>query len=197
MNKTEELLNNYKLEGTELAIFKYPSAVLKKVATDVTKFDDELHTLCKNMLFTMYSAPGIGLAAPQIGKSLRIFVIDTNYKREEITLADESIEYRPHSFKPQIFINPVIKEKEGEILYEEGCLSLPDVYEEVKRAESIVLEYYDLDGNKQALAAKETLAVCIQHENDHLDGIVFIDRLSLLKRNLLRKKFLKKKKKML
>lgn len=189
-----EFLNEYKLEGEFLKIVKYPSPVLKKIAEPVTKFDDELVALCKNMLFTMYKAPGIGLAAPQVGKSIRLFVLDVDFDRSEVTRADGSLDYDYTDFNPLVFINPVFKNQSGELLYEEGCLSVPGIYEKVKRYEKISIEYYDLNGEQQSLDTESTLSVCIQHENDHLDGIVFLERLSMLKKNLLTKKYLKEKK---
>ncbi len=191
----KSFLDNYELSGVELEIFKYPAPVLKKVAKPVTEFDDELKELVKNMLFTMYHAPGIGLAAPQVGVSKRIFVLDIWYNREKVTLHDGSEEVRLSEFSPLVFINPVFKEKSGEILYEEGCLSVPGIYEEVKRANTVLIEYFDVDGNAHSLEADELLAVCLQHENDHLDGIVFVERLNLLKKQLILKKLTKKNKK--
>lgn len=188
-------LENYKLEGETLEIFKFPAPVLKKIALPVTKFDQELATLAKNMLFTMYHAPGVGLAAPQVGASIRMFVLDIWYEREKITLADNSEEYRLSEFSPNVFINPVFKVKDGELIHEEGCLSLPGVYEDVKRSANVTMEYQDLNGEFHTIEADELLSVCLQHENDHLDGIVFIERLSLLKRQFIQKKFLKKVKK--
>ncbi len=191
----DNFLENYKLEGEKLPIFTYPAPILKKVAVPVTEFNDELKTLVKNMLFTMYHAPGIGLAAPQVGVSLRFFVLDIWFERDKVTLADGSEEYRLSDFQPMVFINPVFKNKTGEIIHEEGCLSVPGVYEDVKRAEFVTVEYQDMDGKHHSLDADELLSVCLQHENDHLDGIVFIDRLSFLKKQLIEKKFLKKQKK--
>jgi len=191
----KDFLENYVLEGKVLEIFKYPSPILKKVAKPVTNFDDKLKETVKDMLYTMYHAPGIGLAAPQVGVDLRFFVLDIWYEREKITLSDGTEEYRLSDFKPMVFINPIFKTKTGEILYEEGCLSVPGVYEEVKRADHIVLEYQDINGEHQTLEANELLAVCLQHENDHLDGIVFIERLGLIKKQLLQKKLMKKTKK--
>jgi len=190
-----DFLNDYKLEGRELKIFTYPAPVLKKKAVTVEKFDDELRELCKDMLYTMYKAPGIGLAAPQVGHSIRLFVMDIDYEREEIIKADESKEYAYSEFNPLILINPKIENKEGEILYEEGCLSVPGIYEEVKRAETIKVTYQDLNGQTHELEADGLLSICIQHENDHLDGYVFLERLSSLKRNFLTKKYLKRQQK--
>jgi peptide deformylase len=191
---SKSFLDNYKLEGKTLEIFKYPAPVLKKIAKPVTDFNQELKDLARDMLYTMYHAPGIGLAAPQVGVSLRLFVIDIWYEREKVTLHDGSEEYRLSDFQPMVIINPVFKKKEGEFLYEEGCLSFPGIYEEVKRAELVTIEFQDLDGNFHMLEADELLSVCLQHENDHLDGIVFVERLSMLKKQFILKKFAKKNK---
>jgi peptide deformylase len=187
-------LQNYSLEGEKLDIFKFPSPILKKKAVPVAKFDQDLQTLVKNMLFTMYHAPGIGLAAPQVGASIRLFVLDIWYDREKVTLADNSVEYRLSGFAPAVFINPVFKTKTGELVHEEGCLSVPGVYEDVKRAELVTMEYQDLNGDFFTIEADELLSVCLQHEFDHLEGVLFIERLSLLKRQFIQKKFLKKQK---
>lgn len=189
-------MQNYELEGELLPIFTFPAPVLKKVAEPVTFFNDELKVLIRNMLFTMYKAPGIGLAAPQVGISKRIFVLDIDFDREEVTLPDGTIDYRLSNFNPRVFINPVFKEKRGEQVCEEGCLSVPGVYVDVKRALEVELEYLDIDGNRHTMIADELLAVCLQHENDHLEGIVFFDRISLLKKQMLTKKYLKSKQRM-
>lgn len=188
----EKILEDYKLDGKNLTIRTYPDPVLTTVAKEVTEFDQDLKQLCLDMLFTMYNAPGIGLAAPQIGISKRIFVLDVDFTREETEEGSE--DYVLGNFKPQIFINPVIRDKEGEITYQEGCLSLPDIYEDVKRFEHIVVDFQDTNGEKHTIEANELLSICIQHENDHLDGIVFIDRLSTLKKGFFKKKLIKAKK---
>lgn len=189
----EKVTENYTYEGKLLEIVTYPDPVLTTVAKEVApdEFNQELKELCKNMLYTMYQAPGIGLAAPQIGLSKRIFVVDVSYNREETS--EDSGEYTLSGFNPLVFINPVIKDKEGEITYQEGCLSLPGIYEDVKRFENIVVEYQNTDGDKKEISADELLSICIQHENDHLDGIVFIDRLSNLKKTFFKKKLIKQK----
>ncbi|RLA65051.1 MAG: peptide deformylase [Epsilonproteobacteria bacterium] len=184
-------LEDYQLAGNEIEIFKYPNPVLKKVADPVTEFNDELRSLVKDMLYTMYQAPGLGLAAPQVGKSLRFFVMDTDYLREEISDAQGNESYKLSEFNPKVIINPLFKDHEGQILYEEGCLSIPGIFENVKRAEKVTVEYQDMWGKKHTELAEGVFSVCLQHENDHLDGIVFLERLSLLKKNFLRKKFLK------
>jgi peptide deformylase len=195
MSETKKFLENYDINtGSKLEIFTYPAPVLKKVAEPVTEFNDELKSLCNDMLYTMYHAPGIGLAAPQIGKSLRLFVMDLDFKREEVTRADGTKDHELSNFNPQIFINPVIEKIDGEILYEEGCLSVPGIYEEVKRTEHIRVKYNDLDGSEHTMEADGLFSVCIQHENDHLDGIVFLERLSTLKRNFLTKRYMKRRK---
>ena len=188
----ETVIENYELNGEMLDIVIYPDPVLTKVADEVTEFNDELKVLCKNMLFTMYHAPGIGLAAPQVGLSKRLFVVDVDYSREEIE--EDSDEYSLSEFNPQVFINPIIKDKKGEIKYQEGCLSLPGIFEDVKRFEEIVVEYQDTSGNKHEIIANDLLSICIQHENDHLDGVVFIERLSSLKKSFFKKKLIKAKK---
>lgn len=191
----DNFLENYELIGSKLPISVYPAPVLKRVADQVTEFNDELRLLIKDMFYTMYHAPGIGLAAPQVGVSKRLFVLDIWFEREKVTLPDGSVVHRYFDFKPMVFINPVFKNQSGEIIHEEGCLSVPGVYEDVKRAEFVTLDYQDMFGVHQTLEADELLSVCLQHENDHLNGIVFIERLSFLKKQLIEKKFLKKQKK--
>lgn len=188
----EKILENYTLNGKLLDIKTYPDPVLTTKATEVTEFNQELENLCLDMLYTMYKSPGIGLAAPQIGLSKRLFVVDVDYNRTEIE--EDSDEYTLSDFNPRIFINPKFISREGEIIYQEGCLSLPGIFEDVKRFEKILIEYQDTKGHSHQLAADELLSICIQHENDHLDGIVFIERLSGLKRSFLRKKLIKAKK---
>jgi peptide deformylase len=186
-------LENYELSGDLIPIVTYPEPVLSEIAKPVTEFNQDLKHLVKNMLFTMYHAPGIGLAAPQVGKGIRLFVLDVDYDREEVTNSSGNTEFRLSGFNPVVFVNPVITGKSGTTTYEEGCLSVPGVYEEVKRFESVHVKYQDLEGNFHELEAHDMLAICIQHENDHLDGIVFIERLSNLKKNFYKKKMLKEK----
>jgi peptide deformylase len=108
-----------------------------------------------------------------------------------VTRADGTEDHNLSNFNPIVVINPIIKEKDGEQIYEEGCLSVPGVYEEVKRAQHVIIEYYNMWGEVQILDAEELKAVCIQHENDHLDGIVFLERLSILKKKFAKKKYLR------
>ena len=186
-----DFLKNYKLEGQKLKIVKYPDPILKKKSVPVTEFNGNLKSLIKDLLFTMYKAPGIGLAAPQVGVSQRIFVMDIDYNREKITNAQGIERMELSDFNPRVFINPVLTDQQGEFLYEEGCLSLPGIFENVKRFQSIKVSYQDLDGNPKSIEAEGLFSVCLQHENDHLEGVVFLERLSLIKKNLLKKKFLK------
>jgi len=190
----DDFLSNYSLNGEILPVIKYPDIILSKKSALVESFDDHLVQHCKNMLFTMYQAPGIGLAAPQVGISKRFFVLDIDFDREEFTNSKGEVEFRYSGFSPQVYINPKILETQGEILYQEGCLSVPGVYEDVKRFEKIVVEYQDLLGQKQQLTAEGLLSICIQHETDHLNGVVFIEKLSSIKRNFYKKKLEKEKK---
>ena len=187
-------IENFKLIGESLPIVTYPNLVLTTKATDVLEFDSNLQRLVQNMLFTMYHAPGIGLAAPQVGISQRLFVLDIDYDREVITNSSGKDEIRMSNFNPMVMINPIITGTSGTMIYEEGCLSVPGVYEEVKRYKTIHIKYQDLKGEYVELEADDLLSICIQHENDHLDGIVFIERLSNLKKNFYKKKILKEKK---
>lgn len=189
----DSFLEKPHLAGQRLKIKIFPDPILKKKALPVEKFDVELIKLCQNMLYTMYQAPGIGLAAPQIGQSLRLLVMDVDYKRELVTRSDASQDYDYHSLNPHIFINPVILEKQGSLIYQEGCLSLPGVYEDVQRAESIQVKYQDWHGQEHTMQADGLFSICLQHEMDHLEGIVFLDYLSPLKREFFRKKLLKLK----
>ena len=196
MNRFEKnTLEHYRWTGKLLPIITYPGPILKQVAPPVEVFDQKLEDLCFNMLFTMYHSRGVGLAAPQVGISQRIFVIDIDYERKKERLPNGEIFYRPKGFRPHVLINPVISNRQGEIVFREGCLSLPKVYDDVTRYYSCTVDYQDTKGQKQTLQTEDLLSVCLQHENDHLDGIVFLDRLSPLKRELYIKKLLKLSKK--
>lgn len=162
---------------TVLDILKYPDERLHKIASKVTEINSEIKTLVNNMAKTMYINHGIGLAATQVNVHKRIFIIDISKGEESKNL--------------KVFINPEITLKRGEIVCEEGCLSVPSVFEEVKRFEFITLKYLDLDGNLQVNDFKGLMAVCIQHELDHLNGKVFVEYLSNLKQNFIRKKLKK------
>ena len=150
----------------------FPDSRLRNVARPVEKVDDEIKQLVDDMFETMYDAPGIGLAAIQINVPQRVIVIDVSEDKSE----------------PLCLINPEILEKEGEESMDEGCLSVPEIYETVTRAEKIRVRALDRDGNSFEMDADGLLAVCIQHEIDHLDGKLFVDYLSNLKRQRIRKK---------
>lgn len=152
-------------------ILRYPDKRLRIKGAPVTAFDDSLRALVDDMAETMYAAPGVGLAAPQIGVSLRLFVID-------IAGDDEPS-------KLQVFINPVFLTKVGEIAWEEGCLSFPGIHEEIERAEKVTVRAQDVHGNAFELDADGLLAVALQHEYDHLEGTLMVDRVSLLKRRFI------------
>lgn len=167
-----------------LEILTYPNARLAMPSEPVTNFDKDLEKLVEDMFETMYDAPGIGLAAPQVDVHKNIFVIDIDYEEDEETgdLVNKN---------PMVFINPKFLDKNGEILYKEGCLSIPGVYEEVKRAEVITVEYQDVKGKTHKEEFEGLLAVAVQHENDHLLGRLFIDRLSFVKSRSIKKKIKK------
>ncbi|NBX82016.1 peptide deformylase [bacterium] len=162
----------------KLEILKYPDPRLSLKAQPVDKFDGSLHQLLNDMAETMYAAEGIGLAAPQVGKSLRLFVVDLG-------------EHGESSGKLMEFINPVLSRGEGTTTFEEGCLSVPGVTEEVDRFENITISFQDRNGKAQEMMAQGLLAVALQHENDHLDGVLFVEKLSPMKRRLIKKKLQK------
>ena len=160
-----------------LQIRTYPDEVLKKRACEIENIDGAIAKLAEDMLETMYEAPGIGLAAPQVGESIRLIVFDVSHKEE-----------KP---EPHILVNPVITATEGEEVMEEGCLSVPGIYAKVKRPAKVEVKGYDLDGNEVVMQAEGLLARVILHEVDHLDGYVFLDRLSRVRRQMALKKYLK------
>ncbi|NUM87868.1 MAG: peptide deformylase [Bdellovibrionales bacterium] len=168
-----------------LPILTFPDPRLERKCAPVTEFGDPLRAECQNMLDTMYDAPGIGLAAPQVNIHKNIVVIDIEYEMSE----DNPPQLTGKN--PLIFVNPRIVRKEGEQLYKEGCLSVPGTYEEVERAARVTLEYQDTDGQAHTLEADGLLAVAIQHELDHLDGRLFIDRLSFVKRKSVKRRILR------
>ena len=163
-----------------LEILHFPNPVLKQKSRPIQKIDPKILQLIQDMAETMYAAPGVGLAAPQVGNPLRLAVID-------VTPADQ-----PKNLL--VLINPEIVATEGECTWEEGCLSVPDYSENVKRNKKVVVRYQNLQGETAEIIGEDLLGIALQHEIDHLDGILFIDRLSPLKRRLLRKKFQKKDK---
>lgn len=153
-------------------ILHYPDPRLRQVALPVTTVNDEIRQLVGDMAETMYAAPGIGLAAVQINVALRVVVIDLSETRNAL----------------QVFINPEIFQRDGKQVFEEGCLSVPGIYDEVERAQHIRMRALDRTGQPFELEAVGLLATCIQHEIDHLDGKVFVDYLSRLKQTRIRKK---------
>ncbi|MFW5926348.1 MAG: peptide deformylase [Myxococcota bacterium] len=160
-------------------ILQYPDKRLRTPGVPVTEFGEEFQRLVEDMAETMYAAPGVGLAAPQLGVSQRLFIVDT------ATGEDEPSDLR-------VFVNPEILERHGEIAFEEGCLSFPGVREEITRAERVKVRALDRHGQPFELEADDLLAVAIQHENDHLDGKLMIDHLSVLKRRVVHRNMAKR-----
>lgn len=158
-----------------LPIVTYNDPVLLEKAEEIEEDSPELQTLIDNMLETMYNADGVGLAAPQIGRSIKLFVMDT----------DAMIEEGDVPYGPMVFINPLILDKRGnKVPLEEGCLSIPEVNDKVFRPETVVIEFFDREFNKHRLEANGWTSRVIQHEYDHLEGVLFIDYLSTFKRRL-------------
>ena len=158
-----------------LNILRYPDARLHKLASPVTVFDESLRKLVADMAETMYSAPGIGLAATQVDVHKQVIVVDVSDRRDSLI----------------VLVNPEILEANGESDIEEGCLSVPGIYELVQRAERVKVRAYDQHGKAFTLEAQGLLAVCIQHEMDHLQGKVFVEHLSQLKQQRIRAKLAK------
>jgi len=179
----------------KLKVYTFPDVVLAQKAVPIQRIEKGLYKLADDMLETMYDAPGVGLAANQVGILQRILVIDTDYDLEELpegAPVPTSVEVIGRNVIknkiPRIIINPEIVYHEGSILHSEACLSVPEYSADVKRFEKIKLQYQDVDGLTKTLSAEGLLAICIQHEMDHLDGKLFIDRLSPLKKEMVRKK---------
>ena len=162
-----------------LDIKKYPAPVLKKKATAVSVFDEDLQKLIDDMVETMYAAPGVGLAAPQVGISKRLAVIDISSRDDQHPLI--------------VLINPCVLRTAGEVEFEEGCLSIPEYTAKVKRSESLVVRAHDRNGDEVEIEADGLLAIALQHEIDHLDGFLLIDRISPIKREFFKKRYKKKK----
>jgi len=161
----------------KLTILEFPDPRLRTKAKPVEQVDDQLRALVDDMFETMYAAPGIGLAATQVDVHKRLLVADVS----------------PDKSEPHVLINPQIVEKDGEAVTEEGCLSVPGYYEEVIRAEHIRVRFLNRDGEEAEMEAEGLLAVCIQHEIDHLDGKLFVDYLSEAKRQRIRKRLQKER----
>jgi peptide deformylase len=162
-------------------VLKFPDPRLKQVSESIDEITDEIRELAQDMCEVMYDEPGIGLAAPQVGASIRMFVIDTEWGEEDAKR------------NPTVMLNPELTRTEGKIVWEEGCLSVPDYTADVERAAEVTIKAIDLDGKEIVEQAEGLRAVCLQHELDHLDGVLFIDRISRLKRSL----YVKKRKKQL
>lgn len=155
-----------------------PDPILREVSKPIETIDSEVKKLADDMLETMYDAPGIGLAAIQIGVARRMLVLDVSKDGEDKT--------------PLVFINPeVVASSDARSVYEEGCLSIPDYYAEVERPAAITVKHLDRDGKEQIVEADGLLATCLQHEIDHLNGVLFIDHISKLKREMVIRKFTK------
>ncbi len=164
-----------------LSIITAPDPRLKKKSKPVASVDAAVRQLMDDMIETMYAAPGIGLAAPQVGVLSRVIVLDID--REDVKTG------------PLFLANPEIVEASDEdVTYEEGCLSVPEYYSDVARPAKVRVRYLDRDGKKQEMACEGLLATCVQHEIDHLDGVLFIDHISSLKRNMILRKLLKTRK---
>jgi peptide deformylase len=158
-----------------LNIIHYPDERLHAVANPVVEASEEIRCLAADMAETMYAAPGIGLAATQVNERKQVFVVDISEERNRL----------------QVFINPEIIASEGKIEHEEGCLSVPGIYENITRAEKIIVKALDVEGKPFTLKAEGLLAICVQHEIDHLKGKVFVEYLSRLKLNRIRQKMMK------
>ncbi len=176
-------------------IIEIPDARLKQVSTPVETFDDDLRTLVADMFETMYDAPGIGLAAIQVGVPLRVLVIDLqpddpDAEPEACTAhGGHAHTHQPTRKEPRVFINPVLSPATEDLsVYSEGCLSVPEIYADVTRPAAIHARWQDLDGTVHEEDIDGLLATCLQHEMDHLEGILFIDHLSRLKRGMALKK---------
>ncbi len=169
-------------------IVVYPDKRLKLVSKEVTEFNEELHTLLDDMYDTMRAKNGVGLAAIQIGVDRRALII--NIPLEGIPEGEDE-QPRENTLE---MINPVIIEKDGSTKFQEGCLSVPGIYEEVERAKHVKIEYYDRHGKKHLIEDDDFLAIAMQHEMDHLDGKVFIEKLSYMKRKKFEKEWKKRKK---
>ncbi len=163
-----------------LNIHTFPDPILREKALPVTDFNQSLDDTAKSMLETMYLSRGIGLAAIQAGILKQIIVIDLNSGEKEISLRE-----------PHVFVNPKIIKRYGSTISEEGCLSVIDFRGDIERAEKISVEYQDVKGNTHLIEAEEMMSICLQHEIDHLNGILFIDHLPLLKQKMVKKKLAK------
>lgn len=170
-----------------LEILTFPDPRLAVKSTNVEKVDDRIRKLIDDMFETMYQSDGVGLAAPQVGEPIRLIVVDCAPRPEG---EDPDAPLGPR--EPHAIVNPEIVTKSGTILWEEGCLSVPGYTDEIERAENVTVRGLDRDGQPMTLEASGLLAVCLQHEIDHLDGVLFVDRLSRLKQTMVKKKLRKR-----
>jgi peptide deformylase len=182
-----------------LPILVAPDPILKQVSEPVAEVTDEIRRLMDDMLETMYEAPGIGLAAIQVGVAKRVIVMDLGKpdddEDEGAPKGDQDKKEKKVERDPRFFVNPeIVWASDDLVLCEEGCLSVPDLYEEVERPAQVRVRFLDYDGKSQEIDCDGMLAVCIQHEMDHLEGILFIDHLSRLKREMMLKKLAKARK---
>lgn len=179
-----------------LPLITYPNPILKEVSKSVNEVDDNLRNLMKNMVATMYNERGIGLAAVQIGQLKRVLVMDLNYEPNDNFGNSSNCDIsKIKNSKPRYFVNPEIIESSSETSsYKEGCLSFPGIRSEIIRPKKVTVKYLDYDGKEQIEEMDELFSTCIQHEIDHLNGIVFVDYISKLKRDMLLKKVKKYKK---
>ncbi|MDH3685337.1 MAG: peptide deformylase [Myxococcales bacterium] len=171
-------------------VLQFPDPRLKRESEPIEKITDEIRALATDMLEVMYDEPGIGLAAPQVGENVRLIVIDTDWAAE-----GEEEDDLPEAARrnPLVLVNPEIVHREGKLVWPEACLSVPDFSADVERSERVIVRGTDLEGDPIEEEAEQLRAVCFQHEIDHLDGVLFIDRISRLKRSM----YVKKRKKML
>ncbi len=181
--------------GQRQNIVWWPDPVLSRAAKPIENFNKELSDLAIDMLKTMYLAPGIGLAAPQINFSLSLLVLDVDFEREESQESMQGPEHLLKNLNPRAFVNPEILETHGSSTYQEGCLSLPGIFEDITRPAQALIRYQDLQGKFHEEEVKDLLCTCLLHEIDHLEGKMFLDYLGPVKRSIYRKKMLKEKKK--
>ena len=162
-------------------VLQFPDKRLREKSKPIVEVSEEIRALAEDMLEVMYDEPGIGLAAPQVGESVRLIVVDTEWSEED------------GEKNPLVLVNPEITARDGSVTWSEGCLSVPDLQADVERSETVTLEACDLEGEPVMIEAEGIQAICFQHEIDHLDGVLFIDRISHLKRDM----YVRKRKKQL
>lgn len=175
----------------KLEVLKFPDPRLRKMSEPVAEVSAELKSFSEDMLETMYDEKGIGLAAPQVNRLVRLIIIDTRPKEDGRYKLEDMTELEQGLSMPLILFNPVVTAKEGETTYDEGCLSVPGYFETVKRADLVEVEALDQEGKELKFKVDGLTSICIQHEIDHLDGKLFIDRLSLIKSNRVKAKIKK------